>query len=102
MSMYDDRRMKKIQNPSAGQLMWILLPTLAMLIVAVVERQFAVWMIVVIIVDYLIYMAFLTYFCIKQQCRKQMIVNWIGFLIICGYFIASRLLSSWVEMSFKQ
>lgn len=73
--------MNKIQNPTAKQIGWALLPAIIICVVGVVMKHLEVWMAVIVAVSIISYLGIMTYFCIKQKCYTQLLRVWIAITV---------------------
>lgn len=68
--------MKTIKNPSLGKLGIALIPIPIMLIYIIATHSRPLWTIIVMIASTVVYMALVTYFCIRQKCYRQLALGW--------------------------
>lgn len=76
--------MNQIANPSADKIMLLLVPLAAAWIWSLAAQSINIWMILIAAASVSAYVATLTYFCIKQNCRKQLAVSIVKLVIILG------------------
>lgn len=73
---------KTIQNPNAWQLGGILLPAIISLFVFMQQGSRPLWAEIMFWISACVYIATLCYFCLKQKCYGQLILNIIAILVI--------------------
>lgn len=73
--------MKTIENPGAKKLSLALIPVPLLCVYVIVTRSLPVWSIALGIASVVVYMALITYFCIKQKCYTQLAANYIVLIV---------------------
>lgn len=57
----------------------LLLPAIFAFIMVLVQHTFAPWAVITIFTSFILYLGVLTYFCIRQKCYGQLIINYVVF-----------------------
>lgn len=79
--------MKQIENPNNWQLGILLLPVVFVCIMVIVQRTFAPWAKITMLASFVLYLAALTYFCLRQKCYGQLITNYVVVIMWAIIFI---------------
>lgn len=66
---------KKINNPTAGQLSLLLLPLMPVCILSAVTRHISSWSLWIGIASLVAYYIAMSYFCIRQRCYKLLLIS---------------------------
>ncbi len=82
--------MKMIKNPSLIKISIVLIPIPLLMIYTVVVKAFPVWALVVAIVSLVSYLSIASYYCIKQKCYGQLILNGVMTIWLIAMFILRR------------
>ncbi len=80
--------MKTISNPSSLKLCWafIAIPIICVLMLFI-RIDTWVWL-TVMTASIVLYLALMTYFCIKQKCYKQLAINYlVGIVFLCTIYL---------------
>lgn len=72
--------MKKIKNPGIWKLGISLLPIPILCIYIIATRTFPAWILIVGLISTAVYMALVTYYCIKQKCYAQLAQNYLALI----------------------
>ena len=80
-------KMDTIKDPSQEKLSILLVPVALMCFFSIIFRIMQTWMTVVIVASLAIYMALITYYCIKQKCYVQLGSNWLILFMLGIFFL---------------
>ena len=69
--------MKQIKKPSNWLISILLLPAIFAFYIVIVHNTASTWVIIAALASFISYLATLTYFCLRQKCYGQLIVNYI-------------------------
>ena len=81
--------MKTIGRPTSFKIGLLLLPAIFAFIMVLVQHTFATWAEITIFTSFILYLAVLTYFCVRQKCYGQLIINYAIFLTWIVTYIAT-------------
>lgn len=73
--------MKTIQNPNIWKLGISLIPIPILFAYVMVIKDFPVWVFVAGIISTVVYMALVTYYCVKQKCYAQLLQNYLVLIV---------------------
>ena len=79
--------MNTIDNPSAWQLAWILIPIPILCVAVIITRHTPIWFYFIGGASIATYIGAITYLCIKQKCYTQLAATWITTLIWAAIII---------------
>lgn len=83
---------KKISNPSTGQLSLLLLPLMVVCLITIVTMHIASWCLWTGILSVVAYYVAMAYFCIRQKCYKLLLISFaMGLTAVCFLYAIWRI-----------
>lgn len=68
--------MKTIQHPNSKQVSYALIPIYILCAYVIISHSIQTWVYIVGAISFITYFALVTFFCIKQKCYQQLILNY--------------------------
>lgn len=91
---------KQIQNPSNGKLLLVFIPFIIIMGIRIASGSMGNWPMIIGIISTVIYLGLLTYYCVRQKCYTQLLVNAVVILMAVGFFIFQDYTSTLIESKF--
>ena len=66
---------EQIQSPSTWTLSLTLIPIIVVVVIAMVIKTIPTWAMLVSVISLITYLSLLVYFCLKQRCYAQLMIN---------------------------